>query len=614
MNKKYLLFIPVYLVIIIFFYFLFFLLSQNNLIGSVTILLVLLIVSSHVAYQLFFKHYLKITPRWFTFLGLVCVSIFIIVAISQIISKLPANNSESSKNTNKISDISTSPSPTIFPVTDYPGTVSWLSTPKKIAKLDVFAVLTNNSDYTEENISQAEFYLVGTLSDGAKLIHLHVPTDNMDGSTDFYLLQSPDNQITFVDQSTDGSLWSSNKSSFTSEITLNPFKFKELEPPEKLTFNYNQKNIVLVKGYSLMQTFDSLVNPKLIQSTDFGNVYVVYFANKTNPQMYYVSYYLKLKDSSVYNYIENYPFLSDDEKVTLDWLDNSQVDSQFSNKTSSGCGSPTDISVIKDSSTYFNFKIQVATYNQQPIYQMNGSDNSYLQQFYKEYQSTAAYKPTGTPILSYEEFLKAKNNFIYQNFLGDWVIFINQDYVAAAECGKPVVYLYPTKDTLTTIKVGANITKSEPLYSANGWTVLAHPNGQLDYQGQTYPNLFWEGTGLGAYNSHSGEGFVVSQKDLLPTLKKQLQQQGLTDSESADFLAFWSSKLPQTPYVRLTWLNTGDMNTLAPLTVFPRPQTAIRVFLDFAGLDKPINLLPQKLSAPQRQGFTLVEWGGLLVK
>jgi len=57
-----------------------------------------------------------------------------------------------------------------------------------------------------------------------------------------------------------------------------------------------------------------------------------------------------------------------------------------------------------------------------------------------------------------------------------------------------------------------------------------------------------------------------------------------------------------------------EMNNLAPLTVSPKPDTMIRVFLDFEGLDQPVNLIPQKLFAPQRKGFTLIEWGGLLIK
>ena len=40
----------------------------------------------------------------------------------------------------------------------------------------------------------------------------------------------------------------------------------------------------------------------------------------------------------------------------------------------------------------------------------------------------------------------------------------------------------------------------------------------------------------------------------------------------------------------------------------------IRVFMTFKASDDMIRLLPQKLTAPERIGFTVVEWGGTEVK
>jgi len=87
---------------------------------------------------------------------------------------------------------------------------------------------------------------------------------------------------------------------------------------------------------------------------------------------------------------------------------------------------------------------------------------------------------------------------------------------------------------------------------------------------------------------------------------------GLNEKEMADFLEFWLPKMPNTPYVRLTWFGNKLMDRLAPIFVMPKPETIIRVFLDFEGLGSKINLPPQKLSSPARKGFTVVEWGGLL--
>jgi hypothetical protein len=104
----------------------------------------------------------------------------------------------------------------------------------------------------------------------------------------------------------------------------------------------------------------------------------------------------------------------------------------------------------------------------------------------------------------------------------------------------------------------------------------------------------------------------VSKDQVVATINTQLKEQGLNQKEISDFLDFWQPKLPTTPYTRLTWLTTSQMNQLAPLNITPRPRTVIRTFLDFQGLTKPEKLQPQIFHAPTRNGFTVVEWGGLL--
>lgn len=272
-----------------------------------------------------------------------------------------------------------------------------------------------------------------------------------------------------------------------------------------------------------------------------------------------------------------------------------------------GVGTP----FVKDGSSLISNKILVGkTANNQSVYQMMDQNNDIVKAFYNNYKVGRE----GSLVLSLSDFAAKHNNILIQDNFGDWQIYVNQEFTPMAECGKPVIYLYPQKDTEVLVKVGASITKSEPLYPQNGWSVLAHPNGQLNYQNSVYPNLFWEGTGFGLYPSLGNKGFVVPQSKLISTIVSQLKQQGLNDQETSDFMEFWAPKLPTTPYVRLTWLTTSEMNILAPLKVIPMPRTAIRIFLDFEGLQKPINLVPQKLSAPARSGFTIVEWGGLLLK
>jgi len=493
------------------------------------------------------------------------------------------------------------------------GQITWLQKPLKISPLDIFTSSKNDPDISLHHFSEARFYETAILPDGSKLVNLFLPTDGMGTYDELYrLIKSPEGNISFIDDN--NQTWENRKNIFSSKVILSSFSVRELNPPERLIHKLDKNSVSFKKGYIKEGTFDKIINPKLIEKNEFGDLYVVYNSDKENPDIRSREFFLVLKDNTYFSYELEIPFFSDDMKVYLTWSDNSNPTSQFMSKIRSGCGTGFfGPDTIKDGSSLLNSKVQVASYNQSPIYQIKDVSSPILKELYEGYTSNYR-EPTDKPILSFNDFINVKNHFLYQDFLGDWLIYINQDYALQAECGKPVIYLYPEKDTQVSVKVGADITKSEPLYPENGWTVLAHSSGQLDYEGRVYPNLFWEGTGKGFYPNLTNYGFVVAQKDLISTLNSQLKQLGLNTQESADFMEFWTDKLPKTPFVCFTWLGSAEMNQLAPLSVTPRPDTSIRIFLDFAGLDKPISLIPQKLSAPPRRGFTLVEWGGLLVK
>jgi hypothetical protein len=214
-------------------------------------------------------------------------------------------------------------------------------------------------------------------------------------------------------------------------------------------------------------------------------------------------------------------------------------------------------------------------------------------------------------VLSFDDFLKQHALVAYKSPVNGWLVYTRDAYAAIGGCAKPVVYLYPTHTQQVNVRLGATVTASDPLYNAaDGWTVTAQPNGTLTTGGQTYGSLFWEGQGSGLYPGITS-GTVVKHANAATTIAKQLKQQGLSATESNDFMVYWLPKIPNKPYVRLTWFNTTQMNQLAPLRVRPQPDTVIRVFLDMDGFDQPIKLPAQHLSAIPRHGFTVVEWGGL---
>ena len=52
----------------------------------------------------------------------------------------------------------------------------------------------------------------------------------------------------------------------------------------------------------------------------------------------------------------------------------------------------------------------------------------------------------------------------------------------------------------------------------------------------------------------------------------------------------------------------------AKLTITPQPDTLLRVFMAWKPLTKAVEIAPQTLTAPERTGFTAVEWGGAKVQ
>lgn len=202
--------------------------------------------------------------------------------------------------------------------------------------------------------------------------------------------------------------------------------------------------------------------------------------------------------------------------------------------------------------------------------------------------------------------------FFWKDALGRWVRLTTAAAMSQVECGKPVIYLYPkaTTDVSVALPSSISVTQSEPTYQQNGWHVTAHPDGSLtNSDGQTYGSLYWEGTGV-AYAPPT-DGFVIKDGDVGAQLKTILAKYGLNEKESQDFRDFWVPKMISAPYYRVSFL-TSAWSAAAPLRVTPRPTSEIRIFMDWQKLDAPVSIPAPKIVTPVRNGFTLVEWGGLL--
>lgn len=180
--------------------------------------------------------------------------------------------------------------------------------------------------------------------------------------------------------------------------------------------------------------------------------------------------------------------------------------------------------------------------------------------------------------------------------------------------GKPVIYLYPEKEQGVSVKLGfkGKLYYTFPTYH-DGWNVTAQPDGTLTNKSDqsTHYYLFWDGTADKKVWSFDS-GFVVKSSELESFFKDTLPKMGLTPKEYNDFITYWVPKLSANEYTLITFA-TDEYTEIAPLDITPKPDTVLRVHMVYKPVDAPVEIAPQVLpEAPEREGFTVVEWGGTL--
>ena len=178
---------------------------------------------------------------------------------------------------------------------------------------------------------------------------------------------------------------------------------------------------------------------------------------------------------------------------------------------------------------------------------------------------------------------------------------------------KPVIYLYPEEEMKVSVNLtlDGRLTCTYPAYD-NGWEVTAYPDGTLtDSKGQTYNYLYWEGETYAQYDL--SKGFCVKGEDTAAFLEAALDKLGLTRREANEFIVYWLPLMEQNSYNIISFQTDAYTDT-ARLKVNPAPDTLIRVFMAWQGVDTYVELPEQALTAPEHKGFTVIEWGGTEIK
>ncbi len=182
---------------------------------------------------------------------------------------------------------------------------------------------------------------------------------------------------------------------------------------------------------------------------------------------------------------------------------------------------------------------------------------------------------------------------------------------------KPVLYFYPEKEMEINVKVNVKgkLTTTYPKYNS-GWNIKAKPNGDIiniaDNKKHRY--LFWEGKIHPFLLSENiNTGFMVSRDSSEIFLNNTLLKLGFNDFEINDFMVYWLPRLEMNKFNVIHFLINEDCNKIAELEISPKPQTIIRIYMLYSGVDKRYNVRPQVIPKLSRKGFTVTEWGGRII-
>ena len=193
---------------------------------------------------------------------------------------------------------------------------------------------------------------------------------------------------------------------------------------------------------------------------------------------------------------------------------------------------------------------------------------------------------------------------IFRDYVTEW-------FISGTAAEKPVIYLYPEEETDIHVRLSLDgaMSVSYPDYGEDGWLVTASHDGTLtDENGRTYDSLFWEAELDAEYDLT--EGFCIKGEDTAAFLEETLAALGLSDTEANAFIVWWLPRMQENPYNLITFQSNAYTDA-AELDITPAPDTVIRVFMVWKGLDSEIDIPAQTFSAaPNREGFTVVEWGG----
>lgn len=486
------------------------------------------------------------------------------------------------------------------------GVVQWQKS-EPTGGLGLFLSHDNGLSSSEYNEDGARYFLVGSMTyngEPNKLIMVIAQPSGMGGSGR-YFFAAKEKSLTFLQKNS--SPLDKDTTSTRGWDGLDRTKFiidaatdiSDLHNFPDVISGANPRQRVVLKGDTEYWSVSTTFNNSPVFTSAQGQA--MYSDNQNG-------FFLKNDSPVVAEYALQPDFFDKDNLVPqITWVNGEKNTAEYLYVSMNGCGSRDYLKVVDPKDINVSTNLTVAGKNNQndPIYELKDTNHQRLKDLYKNF-------PT-EPKLTYEQFLVVRPLLYWVDPFGRLVELRNNKFQPQAECGKPVIYLYPKKTMNVSVNVRpqGGLTYSEPPLK-DGWEVEAQPNGNLTEikTGKYFPYLFWEGRG--DIYEQPKQGWVVKRVGVKKFLQTKLAAFGLTRSETSDFMDFWLPKMQDNPYYFVTFLGNATMDKLAPLTVSPEPDTVIRILMDFTPLDKPIAAKGFTIRTPKRKGFTVVEWGGVV--
>ncbi len=506
--------------------------------------------------------------------------------------------------------------PAFSPIDSEEGAIVWQE-PKEIEDLHIF----DEPSYTYAGKDRlARYYAVGSIargkySGGTVVLMTLFPKEivSLDQSSVLYRF------VQYADKLYLLSRYSFAVDAYTaidaSKFTVDPiYGIADLDTPSEIVgLNERQKLVA--------REVNAFFNPTglrtVFEHPQWGTVYTHSDTNKkasafddTDPYGGN-AFYLRAADGTLLRYVFDVDFMVEGKYNVPDitWNNGEKNTDSYTSTDVGGCGSVNFASVMDPNQVNIKNDLVIVGTNGKGdfIYEFKDKNSRFLKEFYEK-----SYVPIVETPISYEDFVLRHPLFFWVDPFDRLIKFQSNGFIPQAECGKPVIYLYPEKTTRVSVHISpqGGLRYSKPAYNG-GWEVIAHPDGRLieTKTGVEYPYLFWEGRG-GIYETPK-KGFVVQKENVHTFLTEKLALFGLNNQEIKDFTEYWEPYMSEAPYYFVTFLTGRLVDELAPLKISPKPDTIIRVLMDFEPLKTPRAVEGYEIYTPERRGFSVVEWGGV---